>query len=206
MALALVAGCKSEGEIAYERAQSAKQACVAGEGPRCADACAHNIMLDGPDERREVCGRACKGGAAESCQTLGRLYDAKDAQALPFFEQGCKLGSGPACTDAGDLVNDTSPGEAGKLRTRALWAEGCEKGSDRGCLRAGRLLMLQKKDSEAAAMLKKCWRKQPDGSVGLRPDTNCDDAYRCASGEHIDGVKLDDDERKVACRAAFTER
>lgn len=206
LALVLVAGCKSEGEIAHDQAQSAKQACVAGDGQRCAEACAQNIMLEGPDERREVCGRACKNGSADSCQALGRLYDAKDAKALQFFEQGCKLGSGAACTDAGDLVDDTVRGEAGRLRTFALWAEGCEKGSDRGCLRGGRLLMLQKKHSEAAALLKKCWRKQRDGSFGVRPDTACTPAYGCASGEFFDGSQLDDGGRKQACAAAFGHR
>lgn len=82
--------------------------------------------------------RACVDGSGRTCNALGIAYQYRETpdleRAADFYERACELKEGAACVNLGSFVE---AGVAGFVRdfprAKALYAQGCALGSQRGC-------------------------------------------------------------------------
>lgn len=85
----------------------------------------------------------CEGGSGPACFELGQAYQNEQPpslqqdQAANAFKRGCKLGSGPSCTNAGFVQREN----LGHEELISFYRQGCELNDSQGCANLGSALM-----------------------------------------------------------------
>lgn len=96
-------------------------------------------------EARHVAEQACDGGSADSCVTVGWLYDTghgvrrDESRAASFYQRACEGGSAQGCLNLGadyDAGKGVAPDHA---QAAALFQKACDGGSAEGCGDLGEL-------------------------------------------------------------------
>lgn len=142
----VAAGAKLGGEGAKRDRAGAialyDKACLGGDGTGCVELGVAKLAdkkLAG--EAQYAFRRACYGGGEhEGCAWLGTLYaEGKGGMgvnpklAAPFFEKGCKEGSGRACTGLADLLKAGKGVAKDAARAAQLYETACNGGFQPAC-------------------------------------------------------------------------
>lgn len=133
-------------------------------------------LFSGCEVRHRTEKQACAAGSVEQCLAVANLYDDAaqtddilavlldyPSEAARFYEQACKLGSGPGCYAFGKL----SP--SGQVRA---FTQGCEAHVPQACAALGMLYVsgdgVTRDDARAAQLFTAaCEGKSGDGCDGL---------------------------------------
>ncbi len=99
-----------------------------------------------PDDALRMHARACDGGWADACSSVGFAYYTAHgarwdvAAAAKYFEKACELGSAAGCTNAGDVYRYGAGAPLDHKKAFALYEKACRPGAPTGCAGVGHYL------------------------------------------------------------------
>jgi uncharacterized protein len=122
--------------------------------------------------------KACEGGEATACNTLGFSYEnglgltADAARARALYEKGCELADASSCRNAGIARRQGLGGEPDAKAALPLFDKACEKGDAPGCYEVGNAhanaLGVERSYKRAAdAFEKACAQKHEESCASL---------------------------------------
>ncbi|MHA7629259.1 tetratricopeptide repeat protein [Corallococcus sp. M7] len=158
-----------------------KKGCELSHAPSCALVAAYYLEGDDRNDERgeEFARKACDGGSASGCASLGVLKVGGNSEGPDFasgvklLERACTEGAGSGCFALSGLYALGRGVEQDDARAHRLLQQGCDGGHGRACFELGMAydgasrVVTHDKTKAAGLFEKSCALKLPEGCLSL---------------------------------------